>query len=710
MSRPAASSATVFVLSILAGLAAPAPAAAQKQAPGAARATATSPAAFQWLEDVTAARSMAWVKAQDAKTMAGLGSLPLYDTLAQRTLEVLDSRDRLAMPSILGERVANYWQDAKHPRGVWRTASWESYLSGSPQWRTVLDVDSLAAAEKQAWAWKGATCLAPEDRLCLVRLSRGGADAVEVRELDTGSGRFVEDGFRLPESKLSVAWRGPDALLVATNFGPGTMTTSGYARVAKLWRRGTPLSSARTLYEGKPTDVSVRVATWRTGDRSYAIVEHSPSFFESETYVLRGDSLVRLDLPLDADPHLVGGQLVVYLRSPWTVGGATYPAGSLVGTDFEAFLGGGRDFQSVLVPGPRATVTDVNATKDRLLVSMLDEVRPKLLRFHRDAGAWSADTVRLPDFGSVDVRATSPTTDRFFFTFASFTQPTTLELGEADGSAREVKRLPAQFDASGLVAEQHEATSKDGTRIPYFIVHRKDMKPDGTNPTLQYGYGGFEISMTPTYNPVIGADWLARGGVYVLANIRGGGEFGPSWHRSAMREHRQRAYDDFIAVAEDLIARKVTSPAHLGIMGGSNGGLLMGVMLTERPDLWGAVAILNPLLDMKRYSHLLAGASWMAEYGNPDVPADWAYISKYSPYQNLKSGVHYPRPLITTTTRDDRVHPGHARKFAARMEAMGDPVWFFENTEGGHGPGVTGKQRAREEALIYTYFWKRLGR
>ncbi len=700
----------VFLLAA-ALLATPLAATAQQRNPTRRAAAAAQQAAdpYRWLETVESPRALAWVAQQDTATMHVLGRDSLYPGMYRRALAVMSSRDRIAYPQMMGDALYNYWQDPTHPRGIWRRTSWASYLSGSPQWTTVLDVDSLSKAEGVDWAWKGATCLAPADTDCLVRLSRGGADAVEVREFDTTTGAFVNGGFHLPESKLSVAWLDADHLLVATDFGPGSMTTSGYARIAKLWTRGTPLTAARTLLEGENADVSVRVGAFRTGGHTWGVVVRSPHFFERMTWVLQGDSLVKVDLPLDADMDVVGDRLVVYLRSPWNVGGKALEAGTLVSTSLDGFLAGGRDFSLVLKPGPRATIEGSRTTEHYLLVSMLDEVRPKLLRYQYDDGAWKADTIPVPDFGSAGVVAASSESDRFFFNFSSFTQPSTLYLADTDGSVREVKRLPAQFDADNLVAEQHQATSKDGTKIPYFIVHTKGMKHDGTNPTLQYGYGGFEVSLTPSYNPLIGVNWLARGGVYVLANIRGGGEFGPSWHRAAMKEHRQRAYDDFIAVAEDLIQRKITSPEHLGIMGGSNGGLLMGVMLTERPDLWNGVVILNPLLDMKRYSHLLAGASWMAEYGNPDVPADWAYISKYSPQQNIKRGVKYPTPFIYTDTRDDRVHPGHARKFAAKLEADGHKALFFENTEGGHGGGVTPAQRAEQQALVYTYLWSRLG-
>jgi prolyl oligopeptidase len=488
------------------------------------------------------------------------------------------------------------------------------------------------------------------------------------------------------------------------------MTASGYARVAKLWRRGTPLAAARTLFEGEEGDVSVGVGTWRTADRTLSIVTHRPSFFQSTVHVLENGELVRMDLPVDADRSLVRDRLVVYLRSAWETGGRSFPAGSLVHIGYDDFVRGSRDFGIVLQPADRQTVNSVTATRDYLLVSMLDNVRGELRRYQYRNGRWSFEPVPAPAMGSIGVAAASPLSNRYFFTYSGFTQPTTLYLAEENGSVREVRRMPAMFNAAGLAVEQHEVRSKDGTRVPYFVVRPENMRQDGTNPTLLYAYGGFEVSQTPGYNATTGGAWLERGGVYVLANIRGGGEFGPEWHRSALLENRQRAYDDFIAVAEDLIARRITSPDHLGIMGGSNGGLLVGAALTQRPDLFDAVVVQVPLLDMRRYHRLLAGASWMAEYGNPDNPEEWAYISRYSPYQNVRPGMKYPRVLFTTTTRDDRVHPGHARKMAAKMESMGYPVLYFENTEGGHGAGVTSEQRARMQALTWAYLWEQLGR
>ena len=661
------------------------------QEPARSAGTAAAVDRFSWLENVESARAMTWVKNHNDATMRTLGSDPRFVPLRDRIRAILDFRDRIPAPDIEGNRIDNFWQDASHPRGIWRSSSWNSYVGGSPDWRTVIDVDSLARAEKVAWSWSGATCLPPAHRECLVFLSRGGADAVEIREFNVESGQFIKGGFFLPEAKQNVAWIGPDAILVSTDFGSGTLTTSGYPRIAKLWHRATPLASAITLFQGDSTDVSVGVGAVEVGETIIGTVGHAPTFFESTTYILRDDSLVKLVLPLDADPAFLGDQLVVYLRSPWTVDRDSFPGGAIVATTLADFLAGQGKFSLLIAPGSRQTIDGMRTTKDYLLVHLLDNVRSKLLRFQRGRAGWMTDTVAVPDLGSVTGIATSAATNRFFFNFSGFTQPTTQYLADEDGSIRSLKSLPAQFDAKGLMTEQFEATSKDGTLIPYFIVHRDSLRLNGSNPTLLYGYGGFEISLPPGYNPITGASWLEKGGVYVVANIRGGGEFGPTWHRAAMKEHRQRAYDDFIAVAEDIIARRVTTPAHLGIMGGSNGGLLMGVMLTQRPELWNAVAILNPLLDMRRYNHLLAGASWMGEY------------------QNLRPGASYPRPFIGTTTRDDRVHPAHARKFAAKLEGLGQRVYFFENTEGGHGAGVTSEQQAQERALMFTYFWRQLG-
>jgi prolyl oligopeptidase len=694
---------------------APSPASAPPASAPASQAEASLPAhdaedPFLWLEEVEGERALSWVRAQNEATEAELTASPVYRPIFDRTLEILDSRDRIAFPSIMGDRLYNFWQDRDNPRGVWRRTTWESYLTGEPQWETVIDVDALAAEEGVNWSYAGATCLEPDYRRCLVRLSRGGADAVEVREFDTETRTFIDGGFFLSEEKQSVAWLDENTLMVATDFGPGSMTTSGYARIAKLWERGTPLSEARTLFEGEEGDVSVSVGAWRTADRTFNIVVHRPAFFDARLHVLDGGELTPIDLPLDASQSFVRDRLVVYLRSDWEAGGRTYPAGSLVHIGFDDFLAGSRDFGMVLEPTARQTVNRVSATRDHLLVGMLDDVQGELRRYTYRNGEWTFETVPAPEMGNIGVSSTSPFTNRYFFTYSGFTQPTTLYLADEDGSVREVRSMPEMFDAEGIVVEQHEVASRDGTRVPYFVVRSEDTVLDGTNPTLLYAYGGFEVAMTPGYSSVVGAAWLERGGVYVLANIRGGGEFGPEWHRAGLLENRQRVFDDFLAVSEDLVERGITSPQHLGIMGGSNGGLLVGAAMTQRPDLFNAVVIQVPLLDMRRYHLLLAGASWMAEYGDPDDPAQWEFIGRYSPYQQLREDADYPRPLITTTMRDDRVHPGHARKMAALMEEMGHPVLYFESMEGGHGAGVTNEQRAHLQAVTYTYLWEQLGR
>jgi prolyl oligopeptidase len=665
---------------------------------------------YIWLEDVEGERAMEWVEARNASTIERLTGHPAYQSIYDRALGILNSDDRIAYPSIVGDRLYNFWQDSEHRRGIWRRTGWSEYLAGEPVWETVLDIDALARNEDVPWAFSGATCLPPDQVRCLVRLSRGGADAVEVREFDMTTRRFIQGGFFLPEAKQSVAWVNRDALMVATDFGPGSMTTSGYARVARLWHRGTPITAAETIFEAPETDMGVWVGTYETADAIYNAVVHRPNFYEGTTYILRNGELVRVDVPLDADTYLLRDRLLVYNRSPWTVGGRTYQAASLLDIGIDGFLDGRRDFRVILTPGERQTISSVRPTRDYLLVSMLDNVQGELRRYTLENDRWSYETVPAPEMGSIGIGATSPTTNHYFFTYSGYTQPTTLYLAMPDGQVQAVRRMPEMFDTDGLVVEQHQATSRDGTRIPYFVVRHQDVRFDGDNPTLLYAYGGFEVSMTPGYSALAGASWLERGGIYVVANIRGGGEFGPAWHRAGLKENRQLVYDDFIAVSEDLVRRRITTPERLGIMGGSNGGLLMGVAMTQRPDLYNAIVINVPLLDMERYNKLLAGASWMAEYGNPDIPEEWEYIREYSPYHNVRAAADYPKVLFTTTTRDDRVHPGHARKMAAMMEDMGHAFYYFENTEGGHGAGVTNEQRAMMHAITYTYLWERLGR
>jgi prolyl oligopeptidase len=671
-----------------------------------------NPDPFLWLEDVDGAKAMEWVNTKNAATLAELTKSSLYTPIFERSKKIFDSKDKIPFPEIVGDRIYNFWQDADHERGLWRRTTLSDYLGGNPAWETVIDIDALARDENAPWAWGGASCLEPENRVCLIALSRGGSDASEVREFDLRAKAWVKDGFRLPEAKTSTAWIDENAVLVGTNFGPGTMTSSGYARTARLWKRGTPLASATTVLEIPAADMGLFVFSHDAGSRRFVRLSHYRNFYESTQYLLEKGKLVRIDVPADADASLVGDQVVVFVRTPWEAGGRKWSTGSLIAMSIDDLLGGKQNFRLVAEPGPRESITAVTVTKDYVLVSFLNNVRGELRRYRRQDGEWVFDKLPTPDMGTVVVPpgAASAHANSFFFAYTSFIQPTTLYYADEKGGVKAVKSLPVMWDSSGMNVDQFEATSKDGTKIPFFLVSREGLRFDGTNPTLLHAYGGFEVANTPAYATTLGAAWLERGGVYVLANIRGGGEFGPSWHRAGLKQHRQRIYDDFIAVAEELVKRRITSPRHLGIMGGSNGGLLVGVALTQRPDLFNAVVVQVPLLDMQRYSKLLAGASWMAEYGDPDKPEEWAFISKYSPYQNLRAGAKYPKVLFTTTTRDDRVHPGHARKMAAKMESMGYPFYYFENTEGGHGAGVTSDQRARTTAVTYVYLWQQLGR
>ena len=674
----------------------------------------TSPAPedrFLWLEDVTGEKSLDWARARNAESAKVLVT-PEEAALERRLLDILDSKERIPDVNKLGPYYYNFWRDAKNPRGIWRRTTLDEYRKPEPAWQTVIDVDALGAAEKESWVWHGANCLRPGYKRCLVSLSRGGADASVHREFDLENRVFLKDGFFLPEAKSQVDWVDENTLFVGTNFGEGSLTTSGYPRITKLWKRGTPLAQAETVFEGKPEDVAVVGIHDATRGYERDFVQRSPTFFSDELYLRRDGKLVKIDKPLSANANVHRDLLLLELRDDWTVSGKTYPAGALVAADFEAFLKGERKLDVLFEPGERRSLQGYSPTLRAILVNELDNVKNRVFVLSRKGGVWTREALpNMPEFGTVAARAVDDKeSDDYFLTVTDYTTPTSLSLGSVGrGTTEKLKQLPAFFDASGLVASQHETASKDGTRIPYFQVSRKDLALDGKNPTLLYGYGGFEVSLLPEYRGSVGAAWLEKGGVYVVANIRGGGEFGPKWHQAALKENRHKAYEDFIAVGEDLIRRKVTSTPHLGIQGGSNGGLLMGNMLTLRPDLWGAIVCQVPLLDMRRYHTLLAGASWMEEYGNPDDPKEWSFIQGFSPYHQLKPGVKYPPTLFMTSTRDDRVHPGHARKMMASMSATGQDVLYYENIEGGHGGAANNQQAAHMAALAYTFLWQRLG-
>ncbi|HWZ86901.1 MAG TPA: prolyl oligopeptidase family serine peptidase [Thermoanaerobaculia bacterium] len=662
---------------------------------------------FQWLEDVQGEKALAWAREHDAKTLKVLEARPEYKPIYARTLEILDSKEKIPTPELYGEAVYNFWKDEAHERGIWRRTTLASYRTAAPQWETVLDVDALAKADGKPWVFHGATCLAPAYVRCMVSLSPGGSDASVEREFDTKTKEFVSGGFVLPEAKSFIAWRDADTLWLGTDFGSGSLTSSGYPRIVKLWKRGTPVSAARAVFEGKAEDVGSGGRTEILSDGRYDLITRTPAFFREETFFYLGDRLAKVDLPEDSRPRLFfRDRLLFSLRSDWAVGGKTYREGSLLAGTVDDLLRGVRRFDVLFEPSARVSLAGVERTRDRVLLQTLDNVRSRLTVLSlKDDGTWSRSEIPTPGIGTAELTATSDQSESFFFTYEDFTTPRSLWLSENGAAPVQVKTMPAFFDAKGITTDQFEATSKDGTKIPYFVVRPKGVKSDGTSPTLLYAYGGFEVSEVPSYSGVLGSAWLARGGVYALANIRGGGEFGPAWHKAAVKEQHIHNFEDFAAVAQDLAARKITSARHLGIMGGSQGGLLVGGTFALYPELFHAVVAQVPLADMKRFSHLLAGASWMAEYGDPDKPEDWAYIQTWSPYQLLNPDAKYPTPFFWTNTRDDRVHPAHARKMVAKLEAQGHAVYYFENTEGGHGSGAVNKQTAQVTALQYAYLW-----
>ena len=662
-----------------------------------------------YLEQVDRARALTTVKAWNAATRAELEKQPGFADYRAKALALLSTNQKIAEPDeILGDKVFNFWQDEQHPRGIWRVSPLAAFASSQPQWRTLLDIDAMSKADKKNWVFKGADCLSPAYVDCMVSLSNGGGDAVEVREFNLDTGLFVIDGFFLPNAKSNVSWAGPDALFVGTDFGPGTLTDSGYPRVVKLWRRGTKLTGATKLAEGEKTDVSVSAATRVDGARTWPIVNRAVDFYHSKiSHLADNGQLVPTPLPDDAEiVDVLDGRVIASLKTPWQ----NHAAGTLVAYSIPDLLAGKTPaIETVFVPNEHQAVEEVSASHSKLWVKYLEDVSGRLTALTRAPdGTWSSAPVALPDKSTIHLNATVSTQDMAFATVEGMLTPPTLFRADTASPPAAIQALPPQFDASNMIVEQNFATSPDGTKIPYFLVHRKDVT--GPVPVLMHAYGGFEVAQTPSYlvhepyrSGPLALFWVEQGNAYVLANIRGGGEYGPSWHNAVLRENRQKAYDDLYAVADDLIARGVTQKGRLAVSGRSNGGLLASVAITQRPDLWGGAIIGSPLVDMKRYSHMLAGASWMGEYGNPDVPADWAFISKYSPYQNLRCGEQYPVPFIYTSTRDDRVHPGHARKLAAKLKACGDKYYYDEAIEGGHAAGIVPEEDAQRVALETVY-------
>jgi prolyl oligopeptidase len=659
---------------------------------------------------------MAWVKEEDERSAKVLQGDPQFASLYAVALKVVESPDRLPTPQFREGEIYNTWQDAQHVQGILRRTSLADYLTAQPNWHTVLDYDALGKQDSQKWVEEGLVCLYPGDRYCLVALSAGGEDAETMREFDLKTEKFVEDGFLLPHSKQDFAWVDKDTLAVARDWGAGTMTTSGYPFVVKLLKRGQALEQAKEIYRGGNRDVQVQPVALHDGQGDHAVVfDRAVSFFEDELSLLTAAGVRKLALPAKVHMNgLLAGRLIVTINEDWKPQGAdhTIAQGSVVTFDLKALekQPDHPEPKVVFAPTGQEFAQQVAITKNRLLLTTLDHVQGRAYVYSvGSAGEWTRKKLEVPENRTVEIVTTNKSDDQFFLGLTGFLDPSSLWLGDADaGSLKTGKTLPPQFDASNLVVEQREASSRDGTRIPYFVVRRKDLKYDGENPTLLTAYGGFQVSMTPDYSGIVGKLWLERGGVYVLANIRGGGEFGPAWHEAGLKTHRQRIYDDFAAAGQDLVARKITSPRRLGIEGGSNGGLLMGVEMTQHPAMWNAVVIQVPLLDMLRFEKIAAGASWTGEYGSVSVPEQRAFLASISPYNQLKPNVNYPQPLIFTSTKDDRVGPVHARKFAARMEEFHEPFFYDEIIEGGHHTGADLKETARTWAEEYTYLSRKL--
>ena len=662
------------------------------------------------MEEVDGEKALEFVEEQNKLTLDALKKVEQYDKIYERCLEIYNSSDKIVYPRIYGDYVYNFWKDANNVRGIWRRSPKADFLEGSPQWETLLDIDKMSKEDDVKWVYKGVSGLYPSYDRFLVQLSKGGGDAVVVREFDPHTKSFVEGGFSIKESKGYKSYVDANTVLISSDFGEGTMTSSGYPRQVKVWNRGEKLEDAKLIYECEPDDVSAGGYVLLDGSDAFIILYKYKTIFTSERFVWDKGQVVKLDIPDDASIEaLIENQLILDLKSDWQFNGKTFSRGSIVSLDFEKLVKGEKEAQLILMPDEFSSVSGISKTQNKIILNLLNNVSSELHVFSFDNGKWSSSKVDAPELGTISIIATDDFSDQYFFEYENFLTPSTVFL--SDASNQEVfayKSLSAYFDSDKYEVQQFKSKSKDGTLVPYFVVGPKNMKLDGTNPTLIYAYGGYEVPMLPFYSGTFGTSWLDNGGVFVLANIRGGGEYGPKWHQAGLKEKRQNVFDDFYSVAEDVISRKISSPKHLGAMGGSNGGLLVGVAFTQRPELYNAIVCQVPLLDMQRYNKLLAGASWMGEYGNPDKPEEWAYIKEYSPYHNLSEGVDYPEVYFYTSTRDDRVHPGHARKMAAKMIDMGYPVLYYENTEGGHAGSSTYEQTAKSSAMTFSYLLMKL--
>lgn len=669
-----------------------------------------------WLEEVEGEAALDWVRSQNDRSLGVLEADTRFDALYKEALSILNSDARLPLGQIRNGLVYNFWQDETNVRGVWRRASVETYKAGAPEWETVLDFDALAEGEDRNWIKGNIVCLSPEYRHCMIELSDGGKDAAYWREFDLETKTFVDGGFSIPEGKTWLDWIDADTLLVGADWGDGSLTDSGYPRSLRVWRRGEDLGDASLFFEGETGDVATFPSVEHDGAATHLFAQRAVTFFETEYYhaTTPGGEQAKLPFPLNTDLNgVLDGRAILFLREDWSYNDTMYAQGMVVAYDLESGV-----VEPVFAANCRQSVESVGVGKSNIIIQYLDDVSGKAARLTRGKnGKWKARDIKLPANGVVEIASSGGGTDDAMLSYESMTSPESLYFVTAKNGVEKIMETPAFYDATGVMVEQRFATSADGTKVPYFVMGRDSVLKQGNAPTIQYGYGGFLAPILPVYydepsrpqhGALAGLLWVKRGGVMVLSNIRGGSEYGPRWHEAALKENRQRSFDDFIAVSEDLIETGVTSPEKLGIIGRSNGGLLMGAMLTQRPELYNAIDIGVPLFDMKRYNKLLAGASWMGEYGNPDIPEEWEYISQYSPYQNLAADQPYPKVLFYTSTKDDRVHPGHARKAAARMSELGYDYYYYENIEGGHGGTANQDQLAYRTALEYIYFVRQL--
>lgn len=667
---------------------------------------------YLWLEEVEGARALDWVEAQNTRTMARLGGLR-YEADRDTLTEIFDRPDNIPFVSRRGSFLYNFWKDAANPRGLWRRTTAESYRTSAPEWEVILDIDALAAAEGEDWIWSGPDTLRGSHDRAILRLSRGGSDAAVTREFDLVSKRFVEGGFTLPEAKGGTAWVDQDTLLVMTALGEDATTISGYARKVKLWRRGTDFASAPVVFEVPRDHLRAWAGVDATSGANRAFFVDVFGFFDNRVAIGTPDGPTQvIDCPTDVRIEFFDDWLVLKPRLPWQIGAATHSPDRLLGIRLSAYLAGSRDFHVLFEPSERRALQGFFWSGGKLILSILDDLSPCFLRVTPSDGGWSAEPLEgLPRIGvvqvwSVDNEEAESTGELFANAQDPLTPPTLYQLPPL-GVPEYLKRAPSTYTADGLIVSRHDAVSIDGERIPYIQVG--PAAETGDAPVHLYAYGGFAVSEMPYYRRHIGKLWLERGGTSVIANIRGGGEFGTRWHDAGRREGKRLAHDDFAAVAADLMRRGVTVPQRIAAEGGSNGGILITNMLTRYPERFGALFCTIPLIDMRRYSKLLAGASWIAEYGDPDKPEDWAYLQHYSAYHNVESGRTYPPILIATSKKDDRVHPGHARKMAAKLQDLGYEALFHEPPAGGHGYGKDNRELASFIALGYGFLRRAIG-